>query len=488
MALTISTVTPTPTGNNTTGKTFTMTSIGADFAVNDMVVVMIAADNAGSGGNAANITSLADTAGNTWTERSNTWFDNGAASAGIEEAIYTCRVTNAISSTDDLTITFNVTVVAKAVTIYKIANDGTLRGEYVTTGTHAGATTGTPALTSGSVTSGDTLFYHIAREGNSTPTGDSDTTNGNWSTIAFAGYGTTTGGAIDASQWKTVTSTATQTWNPTFTSGDTKASWITITPQTFGSAGSGTPTDVRDAASGVGKLNYSSSGSPTDVRDTASGAAVFTVTSSGSPTDVRDTASGAAVIRVSSSGSPTDVRDTASGAATAGTTSSSSGSPTDVRDTASGSAVFTVTSSGTPTDTRDTASGAAVIRVSSSGTPTDTRDAASGAAVIRVSSSGSPTDTRDTASGASTSAAPSNPAGVGTPTDTRDAAAGQVVFRISASGAVTDTRDVVAGAAGDGTTPQVSPGGPPLRQRRRNELAVAVNDDDEVLLMFFALD
>lgn len=233
MALTISRVTPTPQGNNTTGTTFTITDFGSTAAVDDMLVLCIAADNAGSAGSATNISSVTDAKGNTWVERSNTLFDNGAASAGIEEAIYTCLVTNAMVSTDDIVINFNVTTVAKAVTLYKIANDGTLRATYVTTAGFTGATTGAPAHVSGSLTNGDTIFMHIAVEGNSAATGDADTTNGSWSTVASAAFGTGAAGAMDISQWKTVTATATQTWNPTFTSADTKASWISIRPETI---------------------------------------------------------------------------------------------------------------------------------------------------------------------------------------------------------------------------------------------------------------
>lgn len=239
MALTISRVTTTPEGNNTAETAWTLTDIGGSFAVDDFIIVMISAANAGSAGSTLNISSVTDSKGNTYIKRSNTLFDNGAASAGTEEAIFTCLVTNALVSTDDLTVNFGVSTTAKCLTVYKIANDGTLRAAYAATGAHGGQTTGAPALTSGTVTDGDTIFYHISVEGNTTPTGDSDTTNGTWSTVVktAGGTGTTTGAQMDVSQYKTVTATATQTWNPTFTSADTKAAWITITPENIPAQG-----------------------------------------------------------------------------------------------------------------------------------------------------------------------------------------------------------------------------------------------------------
>ena len=92
-------------------------------------------------------------------------------------------------------------------------------------------TTATPTITTTSIPVGDIVIGCAGGEGNSTRTGDADTTNGTWSTAQQVGFGTTTSAQQVISQFKVQTTTAsTQTYNPTFaTSHDGAINWIQYT-------------------------------------------------------------------------------------------------------------------------------------------------------------------------------------------------------------------------------------------------------------------
>lgn len=393
--LNITAVVPTPTDRTTTATTMVLTLVGDTFAINDMMIVCVACDNAGASGSAANVTSITDPQGNTYDERIDAVFDNGAASAGIENAIYTCRITTAKIASDDVTINFNVTTAAVAVTIWKIAHDGSVRATYVTGANPAGATTGTPTVTTSSLTNGDTVFGHLAAESNVAVTGDADTTNGSWSTqqTATANTGTAATSVRTATQYKTVTATATQTYNPTLTSSDTQIAWVSIRPELIPRTASGSFTGRRDTAAGSATFTDAiptASGSVTDDDDTASGSSTSTpptATASGSVTENDDTATGSATAAAgpNASGTPLEDRDTAAGSATStAPTATASGSVTDDDDTATGSATSTTptaTASGTVTDDDDTASGSSTSTpptATATGSVTEDRDIAFG--------------------------------------------------------------------------------------------------------------
>jgi hypothetical protein len=234
MALTVSAVTPTATNRTATATTFVMTDIGAAFAINDMVVVCIACDNSFTGGAATTITSVTDGPGNTYTSRRDVVYDPGTINSGIANAIFTSSVTRTLVSTDDLTITFRLTTAAVAVTIWKIANDGIVRAVYSNAGTGTGASSAAPTVTTASITNGDIVIGHYAGETNEAVTADADATNGSWSaqSTATGNTGTVATSARGATQVKTVTATATQTYNPTTAvAADQILTWISLTSE-----------------------------------------------------------------------------------------------------------------------------------------------------------------------------------------------------------------------------------------------------------------
>lgn len=223
------------TGGNTTGATSVTVTPASNLAAGSMGVIVVAADNAGAGGNAANCnTSMTDSVSNIWTRRLDVWFDNGAASAGIELCIYTGTLTTALTTANNVVVGFSNSVTAKSWTLTEIVPTTGFVPAFVTGAGGTGATSATPTVTTSSITSGNVVIGGGAAEATLAWTGDADSTNGSWTNEQEIGNGTGTSGAAVTSQAKVVTATATQTYNPTLTSADQIIGWIQISEAAAG--------------------------------------------------------------------------------------------------------------------------------------------------------------------------------------------------------------------------------------------------------------
>lgn len=224
--------------NTTSSSTWTF-SPASNFASGSWAVCVIAMNNTHTNGEAFTTFTLTDTNGNTWTRRISPLYDPGAANAGVEGAIFTTPMDGGtITTGTTLTITTNISVSRHAVTIMEIVPTGGSSISYVTGGVNTGAATGTPTVTTGSITSGNMVIGAYFAEWDGAPVEDGDSTNGSWSTQQAIGIGSTTSGIACASQRKVVSATATQTYNPTDAAGpDCILGWIELT-ETGGGGGS----------------------------------------------------------------------------------------------------------------------------------------------------------------------------------------------------------------------------------------------------------
>ncbi len=214
--------------HNSSSLTFTL-SPDSNFAAGSMAVLCIAVDNADSSGQAHSTFTVVDTLGNVWTRRASPLYDPGSASAGVEGAIFTTPQTlGALQTGTVITVTFDALTVAKAWTLMEVAPGAGNAVSFVTSGVNTGAGTGTPTVTTGSITSGDMVVGCGHAENTDSWAGDADTSNGNWSAHQHNGVGTTTSAISITSQRKVVTGTATQTYNPTRTSSDCILSYIVL--------------------------------------------------------------------------------------------------------------------------------------------------------------------------------------------------------------------------------------------------------------------
>jgi hypothetical protein len=190
----------------------------------------------GGGGDALPTGAVTDSAGNTWTRKA---FKGSTDAAGtnVEIAIYTCTVTSALNA-GTVTLTPHANAAAKPFVVDRFTGiTATARG---TLDTAAGSST-TPSVTTADPLADDLVYGLVGYEGPAGDTGavDGDTTGGAWST--HVKHGTT--GDTDASNatlvraWKQVTSTASQTFNPTLgTARDWQALVLVLEPDTEASS------------------------------------------------------------------------------------------------------------------------------------------------------------------------------------------------------------------------------------------------------------
>jgi hypothetical protein len=213
-----------------TGGTSTTLPLRRPIASGSIGVLAMSCDNSGSGGATKVLpNTFTDSQGNTWTQRLTAIEDPGVANAGVEVALYTGAITTPLSNVDTLNITYDagVTVPTRNATVYEFTGSYSFIASAAAAGQNA---TTAPSVTSSSITSGDVIIGIVGAEGIDTFTGDSDTSNGNWSTMASvqASTGATSATAL-ASQYKTVNGTGTQTYNPTLgTASDAIAGWMQI--------------------------------------------------------------------------------------------------------------------------------------------------------------------------------------------------------------------------------------------------------------------
>lgn len=193
-------------------------------SVGDLLIIVCQTSNSGSSGAAVTVTvadnSAASGAANTYTQRTQVNKTGGVVDDGTTLTMFTCIVTRPLSAN---TITCSFSPLCNqgvAVGGYRFAPGSGEAALYVEAGSGATGNSTTPSITSGTIVTNDTIVAALATEGDAVCTGDSDTTRGNWSTQ----YGATSGGGGGVlegqfeSQWKTVTSDGTQTYNPTLAS------------------------------------------------------------------------------------------------------------------------------------------------------------------------------------------------------------------------------------------------------------------------------
>jgi hypothetical protein len=218
------------------GNTGTTSSVVFNYplAAGSIGVLCLAADNAGASGSTTNLpTTPVDSKSNTWTLQKTIINDPTTALTGVEIGIYTSVLTTPLVVGDTMTITYPVTVPSKAWVVWEFAPTGAGAMTYVTGGTGTAANTASPTVTTGSIANGDYVVAMCGAEGaagGNDFSGDVGTTNGTWKTQATIGGGSAGATSIHiTTQYKKVTATATQTYNPTFSAAaDTITGWIQV--------------------------------------------------------------------------------------------------------------------------------------------------------------------------------------------------------------------------------------------------------------------
>lgn len=201
-----------------TSKTYLLSS-GNSQAIGDLMVLILAMDNAGTNGAAPTVTDIQfGGVSQPWALQASGLQDPGAASDGAAVQIFTWVATAAVAS-GSITVTTDVSVTAGAIIFYRFTTDGGTLSFTAATAS-AGAPPSDVGISGNAV--GDLFIGGAAQEGTAAVSGDLDTDGGAWTTIrsnATAGGSATTNMRV-AAQTKITSSAVDQFWRAAAMSGD----------------------------------------------------------------------------------------------------------------------------------------------------------------------------------------------------------------------------------------------------------------------------
>jgi hypothetical protein len=405
MALTI---TDAGNGNSTSSSASLSTGSTITASVADWLVAVPAADNNGTNG-AASLTSVTDSQGNTWKQRALINQDPGAAAAGATLGIYVCEgVTNALSS-GTVTANFSPNTASKAIQVYRVQPGAGEVVQFVasdTTGS-AGSTTTHSAATV-SVTQDDTIIGCAAVEtGTPSVTGDSDTTNGSWSTVLIrvANTGTDSTSMNSVSQYKTVTATGNQSWACTTGSARNSArSYLILRAVAAAIDGDLDKVEAVDSLASTGALAIAGSLTKTDASDTISSVGALAIQATASISETGDTLQAEGTGATLGAATITEAGDTVSATGVLPITGALT--KTETGDTLSSASTLAIVGSASITETPNTLTSAAALTITGSLTITERSDAVSSIGVLPIFGTASIIEGRDTLSALITVPAP----------------------------------------------------------------------------------
>src|SRR5215207_1883183 len=268
---------------NSSGTTITSAALAGGSpapAVGDLIVVFGGRDEQASD---PQTDTCSDTAGNTYTKYQAlapgaVGTNQDGSSGVIFFSVLTAAWTVGAGGT---TVTWTQpSVLNRCIAIRHFTAGGTIRAVAGNPFTATGTTSGTNA-TATNVGPGRLVVACASQESNTTPTADTDTTNGSWSTVY--GANTTGGGATAnagvASQYKITTAAGNQTFNPGLAATDN-----TVIVATFAE---GASTAARQfTASGSNRVQFSPGGFSGNTFDYGTVAAVVDHTDNGAWQDI----------------------------------------------------------------------------------------------------------------------------------------------------------------------------------------------------------
>ncbi len=197
-----------------------------------MIVLVHCYANSGGGG-ADPWTSISDDLGNTWTPEQTLKYDPGAASAGLMVRIYSTPQDVGTLTTSTVVTFGGVPATTATYAFIQFAGDAGSTLAVVGGAIGTGSSTSNPTITTSSIPSGDAVVGVVGVRYAGTAytwTADSDTSNGSWSTAQLKNStGLSNPSWALCSQFKVVTGTGTQTYNPTLsTSLASGPAWVQI--------------------------------------------------------------------------------------------------------------------------------------------------------------------------------------------------------------------------------------------------------------------
>lgn len=206
---------------NTAGGTTVVPVTSAATTPGNLLVAILQFDNASGSTSTPTVTGISKPAGEsaTWTKlvERNSAVSTGGSGGRTE--IWAIQTTTSWANATSVTATLSSSVPERVGYLLELSGASITTRDLQAAGAASG---GNPSLITSLAQAGDVVLG--AAEVTLGPssgswTGDSDTTNGNWSADLGSAIGTTGFGRSAVLQYKEVTGTGSQTWDPTFSTG-----------------------------------------------------------------------------------------------------------------------------------------------------------------------------------------------------------------------------------------------------------------------------
>lgn len=189
----------TPTDNSATGK---------------LLIMYAVYENANIGGGDTYI-SIKDSYENAWTEIFSVVNSSGTINDGtVMRSFSTMQDQNGLTTSDSILLSFSTTIEALVYIIYEVDSTNILT---ITDSSSTSGTGSSPTITTNTIDNNNIVICAFGRNSSGKIIDDADTSDGSWSTgLSKTKFATFLTQELH-SQYKVVTASATQTYNPTIT-------------------------------------------------------------------------------------------------------------------------------------------------------------------------------------------------------------------------------------------------------------------------------
>lgn len=228
---------------NTSSEAATAMSPSSTIAAGSLGVLCWAGDNANAATSNLPSTDITDSVGNTWF-RIVAATPSGAANANCELGMWASHITTQLTSSNTVTLTYTAAnVTAKCWSFIELAPataGNTIINRFSGNG-NLGSGATSASVNYSTASAGDAVIgFSGAENASASIVGDSDTTNGTWSTQQTTAVGSGATGMAISSQQKIATATVASSYDVTLSASDIRQQWAVFTeapPQTRACAG-----------------------------------------------------------------------------------------------------------------------------------------------------------------------------------------------------------------------------------------------------------
>lgn len=214
------------TGTNTTNDADQIITPTDNSATGKLLIMYVVYENANIGGGDTYI-SIKDSYENAWTEIFSVVNSSGTINDGtVMRSFSTMQDQNGLTTSDSILLSFSTTIEALVYIIYEVDSTNILT---ITDSSSTSGTGSSPTITTNTIDNNNIVICAFGRNSSGIIIDDADTSDGSWSTgLSKTKFATDLTQELH-SQYKVVTASATQTYNPTITTNSIyNLGWVEI--------------------------------------------------------------------------------------------------------------------------------------------------------------------------------------------------------------------------------------------------------------------